>query len=361
MTQEQYIIRRKLNVVELAQTLGNISQACRRLEVSRQHYYDIKTTLREEGVEGLLSKTRKRKRTDSRIPEEITQIVLDYCLQFPVHGQVRVSNELKKTGKLINASTVHSVWKQHQLTTKKERLARLEKWAAQTAGILTESQVQALERAKGEKELVGEIETFHPGFLLGQDTLYVGYIKGIGKIYQQTGIDTFSNVGFAKVYTDKSAIPAADLLNDKVLPFFDEYGLSLLRVLTDNGTEYCGAQNAHPYQLFLHLNDVEHSTTRIKSPRTNGATEKLNQIILDEFYNVALRKKLYTSLEEIQTDLDVFMFEYNYQRTNQGKRCQGRTPLQTLLDSIPLYHQYVRTQSLDQNENISVEKNVTIH
>lgn len=312
MTQSQYIIQRKLNVIELSETLGNISEACRRLNVSRQHYYDIKTALREEGIEGLLEKTRRRKKTDSRIPEEFSHRVLDYCLKYPTQGQVRVANELTRSGAAISASTVHSIWKRANLTTKKERLARLEKWSSETQGILTESQVQALELAKAEKELVGEVETFHPGFLLGQDTLYVGYIKGIGKIYQQTAIDTYSNVGFAKVYTDKTPIPAADLLNDRVLPFFDEYGLRVLRVLTDNGTEYCSVNNSHPYELYLHLNDIEHSKTKVAKPRTNGTTEKLNQTTLDEFYSVAFRKKLYTRLEEIQADLDEYMSQLHW-------------------------------------------------
>lgn len=356
MTQGQYIIQRKLNVIELSQTLGNISEACRRLDVSRQHYYDIKTALREEGIQGLLEKTRRRKKTDSRIPEEFTQRVLDYCLECPTQGQVRVANELTKSGVSISASTVHSIWKRNNLTTKKQRLARLEKWSAETQGILTESQVQALETAKAEKEIIGEVETFHPGFLLGQDTLYVGYIKGIGKIYQQTAIDTYSNVGFAKVYTDKTPFPAADLLNDRVLPFFDEYGMRMLRVLTDNGTEYCGVNNSHPYELYLHLNDIEHSRTKVAKPRTNGITEKLNQTILDDFYKVAFRKTLYNSLEQIQSDLDNYMTTYNNDRTNQGKRCQGRTPMQTFLDSIPLYHQYVINA-----ENNSVEKTMELN
>jgi hypothetical protein len=115
-------------------------------------------------------------------------------------------------------------------------LKRLGKWSAENNNVLTESQVQALEEAKQEKEAHGEIESPHPGFLLGQDTCYIGYIKGVGKIYQQTGIDTHSNVGFAKVYSDKTALTAADFLNDKVLPFYDAQGMGLLRTLTDRGT-----------------------------------------------------------------------------------------------------------------------------
>lgn len=342
MTQSQYIIGRKLNILELGEKLGNISEACRKLGVSRQHFYDLKSTIAEEGIEGLLEKARTAPRLGNRVSEVIEQAVLEYSLEFPTQGQVRVSNELMaRKGLKVSPSGVRSVWIRHELKTKGQRLKRLEKWSAENQGILTESQVIALEEAKEEKQAHGEVETFHPGFLLGQDTLYVGYIKGIGKIYQQTGIDTFSNVGFAKIYSDKTALPAADFLNDKVLPFFDRQGVKLLRVLTDRGTEYCGVRETHPYQLFLHLNDIEHSRTKARHPQTNGATERLNQIVLTEFYQVALRKKIYQSVEDLQADLDVYMTSYNEQRTNQGKRCLGRTPMQTFLDSIDLCGRYV--------------------
>jgi hypothetical protein len=341
MTQQEYIISRKLNVVELAQTLGNISEACRNLGVSRQHYYDIKGAIAEDGLSGLLEKSRKQPRIANRLSPEIERTVLDYSLEFPTHGQKRVCNELVKRGIQISDGGVRGIWSRHNLLRKKERLKRLEKFSAESGKVLTESQVAALESAKEEKEAHGEIETFHPGFLLGQDTYYVGYIKGVGKIYQQTGIDTFSNVGFAKLYTEKTAITAADFLNDKVLPFFDDEMMKLLRVLTDRGSEYCGKLENHSYQLFLHLSDIEHSRTKARHPQTNGCTERLNQIIQDEFYAVAFRKTLYTSIEQMQADLDTFMAYYNDERTNQGKRCQGRTPKQTWDDGYELYKKYV--------------------
>ena len=181
----------------------------------------------------------------------------------------------------------------------------------------------------------------HPGFLVAQDTYYVGTIKGVGRIYQQTAIDTHANVGFAKVYAEKTALTAADLFNDKVLPFYDDYNINVLRVLTDNGREFCGLKDNHPYELFLHLNDIEHTKTRVRRPQTNGSVERLNQTIKNEFYEVAFRKKLYRSVEEIQTDLDEFMRYYNDERTNQGKYCLGRTPLQTLTDGLNDYRTLV--------------------
>lgn len=341
MTQAQYIINRKLNILELGQTLGNITDACRRLGVSRQHYYDIKTAIMEEGLEGLLEKSRCAPRIGNRVPSVVEQALLDYSLEYPTHGQTRTANELKKKGIDISAGGVRSVWLRHNLHLKSLRLNRLEKWAADNVNILTESQVEALENAKEEEKVHGEIESPHPGFLFAQDTCYIGYIKGIGKLYQQTGIDTHSNIGFAKVYTEKTSLTAADFLNDRVLPFFDEQCIRVLRILTDNGPEYCGRPESHPYQLFLHLNDIEHTRIKVRHPQTNGAVERLNQTVQEEFYKVAFRRKLYRSIEEIQTDLDIFMSWYNNDRTNQGRYCQGRTPMQTFVDDLPLYQKYV--------------------
>ncbi len=75
-------------------------------------------------------------------------------------------------------------------------------------------------------------------------------MKGVGKIYQQTFVDTYSRVAFARLYTEKTAITAAHTLNDVVVPFFDKHKILLLRVLTDHGTEYCRLHESHIYQLF---------------------------------------------------------------------------------------------------------------
>jgi transposase InsO family protein len=292
--------------------------------------------LEEEGVAGLLEKARNKPRIGNRVDPEIEDRVLSYSLEYPMHGQTRAANELKMERIIVSPGGIRSIWLRHGLERRDLRLKRLEKWAADEGHVLTENQVQALEKSKEEKEAHGEIETHHSGFLLGQDTFYVGWIKGIGKMYQQTGIDTYSNMGFAKLYTEKTAMTAADFLNDRVLPFFDSQNVRLLRVLTDRGTEYCGIRENHPFQLFLYLNDIDHSRTKARHPQTNGCTERFNQTLLDEFYQVNFRKKVYTSLEDIQTDLDQFLHRYNTQRTNQGKHCNGRTPMDTFTEGLDL-------------------------
>jgi transposase InsO family protein len=198
--------------------------------------------------------------------------------------------------------------------------------------VLTERQVAALERKREEQMECGEIETAHPGYLGSQDTFYVGNLKGVGRIYQQTFVDTYAKVAFAKLYTTKTPIAAADVLNDRVLPFYQEHQVPLLRVLTDRGTEYCGKVEQHDYQLYLAVNDVDHTRTKAQSPQTNGICERFHRTILNEFYQVAFRKKIYTTLEAMQEDLDAWIDSYNHERTHQGKMCCGRTPMATFED-----------------------------
>ena len=158
-------------------------------------------------------------------------------------------------------------------------------------------------------------------------------MKGVGRIYQQTFVATYSKVAFAKLYDRKTPITAADLLNDRVIPFFDAREVKLLRVLTDRGTEYCGNPEHHEYELYLAVEDVDHSRTKTKSPQTNGIVERLHKTILNEFYRVAFRKKIYRSIDELQADLDAWIASYNEERPHQGRWCFGKPPMQTFLDA----------------------------
>ena len=129
----------------------------------------------------------------------------------------------------------------------------------------------------------------------------------------------------------------SDLLNDRVLPFYEEHDLPVLRILTDRGTEYCGKVEKHDYQLFLAINGIEHTKTKVRHPQTNGICERFHKTVLDEFYKIALRKKIYHSLDELQVDLDDWLNQYNFERTHQGKMCCGRTPIQTLVEGKQIW------------------------
>ena len=341
------LIKNKVGLLNLAQELGNISRACKLMGFSRETFYRYQEAVSDGGVEALLDKNKRVPNFKNRVDEAIESAVTDYAIEYPAHGQLRASNELRKRGIFVSPSGVRSIWLRNSLGNMKQRLLALEAKSAEEGFILTESQLAALEKKKDDDLACGEIETHHPGYLGSQDTFYVGTLKGVGRVYQQTFVDTYSKVACCKLYTTKTPITSADLLNDKVLPLFESHDMSIIRMLTDRGTEYCGKVDKHYYQLFLAINDIEHTKTKAASPQTNGICERFHRTILNEFYQVTFRKKIYSSLEELQQDLDDWLYYYNHQRTHQGKMCCGRTPMNTLLDGKKIWMEKVDKLNLN--------------
>jgi len=331
------IIKHKAGLLNLAEELGNVSKACKIMGVSRDTFYRYQELVEEGGIDSLINKSRRVPNPKNRVDEQTERMVVEYAIEYPAHGQHRTSNELRRMGIFVSGSGVRSIWQRHNLENFKKRLQALEAKVVSEGIVLSDAQIAALERKKIDDDACGEIETHHPGYLGSQDTFYVGNLKGVGRIYQQTFIDTYSKVAFAKLYTTKTPITAADVLNDRVLPFFEQYELPMLRILTDRGTEYCGRVDHHDYQLYLAINDIDHTKTKAQSPQTNGICERFHKTILQEFYQVTFRKKLYGSMEELQKDLDEWINYYNTERTHQGKVCCGRTPMDTMLDGKSIW------------------------
>ena len=297
------IIKHKVGWLNLAEELGNVSKACQVMGVSRDTFYRYQELVETGDIDSLVNRSKRTANTKNRVDPAIEQSVIDYAIAFPAHGQHR--KNFKKQLKALAAKV------------------------ASDGIILSDAQIAALEKKQHDDEACGEIETHHPGYLGSQDTFYVGNLKGVERIYQQTFVDTYSKVAFTKLYTIQTPITAADALNDRMLPFFNEHSTDL-RILTDRGTEYCGRVEQHDYQLYLAINNIDHTKTKAMSPQTNGICERFHKTILQEFCQITFRKKRYGDMVELQKDLDEWLAYYNNERTHQGKMCCGRTPLDTL-------------------------------
>jgi transposase InsO family protein len=317
MTTNEKIARRKLSMLQLAKELGNVSRACAIMGYSRQQFYEIRRNFQTYGAEGLLDRLPGPKGPHpNRVSAEIEQAVLDHALEHPCHGQLRVEQELRLKGVQVSAGGIRGVWMRHGLLTKHERLLRLEKATAERKLDLSEEQVRLLERFSPEFR-ERHIEAPHTGSLVAVDTFFVGALKGVGKVWLQTAIDCHSRRAWARLYTSKLPITAVHLLNEDVLPAFEAADTRVEVVLSDNGREFCGRPDRHPYELFLQLEGIDHRLTRVKRPQSNGIVERLHRTLLDEHFRVEGRRTWFETVEEMQTALDAYLVTYNDKRPHQ--------------------------------------------
>ena len=328
MTATEKLAHKRLTLLQLAEKLGNISKACRMHKVSRSQFYEYKRSFQQHGLEGLVDKPPVPGSHPSQLSKKTTNRVIALSLEHPAFGQQRIADQLALEGVSVCPTSVRNVWLKEGIETKYKRLLRLEEKAMAKGFMLTEQQIRLLEKANPEFA-ERHVKSEYPGYLLCQDTFYVGRLKGIGRIYLQAVVDTYGSVAFGKLYTSKRQETAADVLYDRVLPFYESHRLTIEAILTDNGTEYKGRPTIHMYEIFLELNDIEHRTTRVATPRTNGFVERFNRTVLDEFFRTAFRKKLYESVDALQKDLDAWLHQYNHERPHRGYRNQGRRPMET--------------------------------
>ena len=334
MTALSQSTRRKRSLLQLAEELGNVSKACRLTGSHRDTFYEVRRAFQVGGMAARVEKQRDPQAPHpNRVEPEVEAKILAYALEHPTHGQQRVANELRLQGWNVSPTGVRGVWLRHGLETRHKRRLRLEQQMQEDTYVLSEEQMEWLERHSVDFRC-RHVEASRPGELLNQDTFYWGTLKGVGKVYLQVVVDVFCSLAFAKVYTSKMPITACDLLYEWALPFYAELGVEIGAILTDNGREFCGKPGSHPYELLLALEGIEHRTTRIRSPQTHGFVERMNRTLLDECFRVEGRKTWYQEPAEIQRHLDRFLRSYNLDRSHQGYRLRGRTPAQALREAL---------------------------
>jgi transposase InsO family protein len=328
MPPEEKVARHRLSVLELAEALGNVSEACRHRGMTRTQFYEYKRRFQTHGLAGLKDLPPVHKTHPQTTAPETVARILALALEHPAWGCCRLSALLKLEGTPVSSPTVQGILIKHGLGSRFERLLRLEEKAASEPIELTAEQVRLIERANpafAERH----VESSKPGELLCQDLFYVGHLKGVGKVYLDAVVDTYGSYAFGFLHISKQPEAAVAVLHNDVLPFYRDLDLPIRAVLTDNGREFCGTEQ-HPYELYLALNDIEHRRTRIRTPRTNGFVERFNGTVLDEFFRVKMRDRFYGSVEALQDDLDAWLVHYNTERPHLGYRNQGRRPIETV-------------------------------
>jgi transposase InsO family protein len=322
------LAHRRMTVLELAERLGNVSEACRRGGLDRTSFYDWKRRFQLQGLDGLKDLQPVAKSHPMTTPAEVVARLLELALEHPAYGCNRLEALLALEGKRVSAITIQKLLNERALGNREQRWLALETKTASEPIELSAEQVAFLEKLNPcfrERH----VESERPGELLSADTFMVGTLKGIGRVYLHAVVDTYGSYAFGFLHVSKQPEAAVAVLHNEVLPFYRNLDLPVRAVLTDNGREFCGTER-HPYELYLALNDIAHRTTRVGTPKTNGFVERFNGTVLQEFFRPAMHRKLYESVAALQADLDAWLHHYNHDRPHLGYRNQGRRPWDTV-------------------------------
>lgn len=326
------VARQRLSVLEMSEALGNISEACRRGGMDRTSFYEWKRRFQTHGLEGLKDMPPIPKSQPNTTTPETEAKILEESLSHPSWGCVKLSDYLKLHGVSVSSPTVQKILIRHGMGSVYDRWMRLEQKHLDEGIELTAEQIAKIEKYNPcFKER--HVESARPGELLCADTFFVGTLKGVGKVYLHAVVDTYSSYAFGFLHTGKKPECAATVIHNDVLPFYQEHGMIVSAILTDNGPEFCGTPN-HPFELYLSLNDIEHRRTKVRTPRTNGFVERFNRTVLDEFFRVTFRENFYETVESLQIDLDTWLTHYNTERPHRGYRNRGKRPLDTILEFV---------------------------
>lgn len=326
---EDKLVQERLGALRLAEALGNVAEACRRYGISRTQFYEYKHRFQAGGLAALGDLPPVHKSHPQTTPPDVLKKILDLSLKNPLWGCVRLSDRLKRMGIPVSSPTIQKILLANDLGFGYQRLLRLEEKALGERIELTREQIRAIEQINPcFKER--HMESSRPGELLSQDTLYVGFLQGIGKVYLQAVVDTYGSYAFAGLHTGKLPEHAAAVIDNRVLPQYEEWGVTVSAILTDDGKEYCG-MDRHPFKLCLARNGVEHRTVKFEDPHPHGFIERFSRTIIEEFLQPYLRVKVYGSIKALQDDLDIWLKHYNEERPHRGYRNMGKSPMDTVL------------------------------
>ncbi len=252
MNSQDRLIDAKISILQLAEKLESISEACKVAGIARSSFYEIKKAFEQAGREGLKPKPKRRPRMPNEYSQEIVDKILGMTRKFPSYSCVRIAGQLQLENISVSPGGVRKTWERQGLVHKLARYLWLEREATEGRGVMTERALKAVARLKRLDQATDQhVEANHPGELLSQDLYLVGSIKGLGRIYLQSAVDCSNSVGFGRLCVSKQPIHSVALVHEKIIPFYDSLGLDVGAILTDCGREYCGRPDQHFFELYL--------------------------------------------------------------------------------------------------------------
>lgn len=328
MSHDELIILHRVQLLNYA-SQHSVTAACHIFGVSRTRYYELKRLYETYGRDGLRPRPKPYPLMPNRIRKDVIADILAYVRLFPTHGPKRIAYELKRAtdGRIhYTGASIYNILRRRGLNKRLDRLLYAERHSPGFTDLLVDEV----------RKEAPHVHTSYPGELISIDSKLVGKIAGIGRIYHQVAVDCDSSFGFAKLSTEKTAASSADFVETCLLPISSALGVPVRRILTDNGTEYTArterGKAGHLFERTLETAGIRHSTTKVKHPWTNGYAESFHKTLLYEFYHVAFRRKIYTSLRELQDDLNDFLLQYNFKRSHSGYKLKGMTPAEKFLN-----------------------------
>lgn len=326
------IAKQRLSVLELAETLGNVSEACRRCGMTRTQFYEYKRRFQTQGLGGLKNLPPIPKYHPQTTSLKVEKKILKLALRHPALGCNGLEGLLKAGGISISNVTIQKILRRHELGSRHERWLALERNYAERAFRLTKEQIAFI---KKQDPYFREryVKSSQPGELLIQDAFYVARLKGVGQIQLHAVVDTYGSYAFGLLHNPQQSAEAVKLrLCHRVVRFYNAHRLAISAVLTSNGTEFCD-DAWHICGMHLIPRYIEHRYTLIRSSQTNGFMAQFRLTVLEEFFRVKLREKLYKSMEALQHDLDIWLKFYNCERPHLGDPNYGRYPYEFIAPS----------------------------
>ncbi|MDP9341207.1 MAG: integrase core domain-containing protein [Actinomycetota bacterium] len=308
-----------------------VREACGQLGISKSRYYELRARYLLYREAGLLPKPRPPERPDRRLPAPLVDQIVAYAVEHPTEGPrtIAAALVLPRFGSWrVSHGGISNVLRRAGLERRSARLAAAEALAATEGGPITERVLRDIRAREVIHRHIGSDQLGEQVFL---DTMYVGKLKGVGKIWQYSAVEGACSFGFAEVRAgEKSARTAASFLEHQVLPVYREAGIALVEVVVDGGPEFKGEFTRTCRRLGISVHRLPP-----RSPDLNAFVERFQGTVLHLHYRTAFRYRFYTLARDIDADLQAWLRFYNFERPHRGYRTKGRRPAEIFYAHAP--------------------------